>query len=223
MQSMFVTGTDTEVGKTFVSCAIVRQLAATGLRVAVMKPIASGAQRRGKELRNDDALQLMAASNVDAPYEWINPYCFEPAIAPHIAAQQVGIEMSYEPILTAYQRLCERSDVVVVEGVGGWFVPLNSQQTVAELAVRLQLPVVLVVGMRLGCINHALLTIEAIRAKGLDVHGWIANILDSAMPFLQENIRTLKKFISAPHLGVMPHVNSPENLQDINFKIANKT
>lgn len=223
MQSIFVTGTDTEVGKTFVSCALVRQLVAGGLRVAVMKPVASGARMQSGQLRNDDALQLIAASNVDAPYEWVNPYCFEPAIAPHIAAQQAGIEMTPAPILEAYQGLAERADVVVVEGVGGWLVPLNAQQTMAEVAVDLNLAVVLVVGMRLGCINHALLSVDAIRSCGLPVYGWIANILDPCMPYLQENIETLKNFISASHLGVMPHVKSPEELQDINFLIENKT
>lgn len=220
---MFVTGTDTEVGKTFVSCALIRQLAASGLRVAAMKPVASGARSVGGQLRNDDALQLMAASNVDAPYEWVNPYCFEPAIAPHIAAQQAGIEMSQEPVLEAYQRLSERAEVVVVEGVGGWAVPMNTRQTMADLAARLNLPVVLVVGMRLGCINHALLSIEAIRSHGLPVRGWIANTLDPDMPCLQENIKTLENFISASHLGVMPYVKTPEILQNINFKIANYT
>lgn len=223
MQSTFVTGTDTEVGKTFVSCALVRQLVANGLRVTVMKPVASGAQWLNGELRNDDALQLIAASNVDVPYEWVNPYCFEPAIAPHIAAEQSGIEISLEHILTTYQRLSNLADVVIVEGVGGWLVPLNSRQTMADLAGRLNLPVMLVVGMRLGCINHALLTVDAIHAKALNMRGWIANILDPHMPCLQENIQTLEKFISASHLGVMPNINTPQELQNINLKIDNYT
>lgn len=220
MHSIFVTGTDTEVGKTRVSCALIRQLVATGLRVACMKPVASGAQKRDGNLRNDDALQLMRAANVEAPYEWVNPYCFEPAIAPHIAAQQAGIEMSPEVIQTAYEKLSTLADVVVVEGVGGWNVPINTHQTMADIAARLRLQVVLVVGMRLGCLNHAMLTAQAVHARALILSGWIANTLDPDMPSLMQNIETLETFIDAPYLGVMPHTPGDSANQNINFKIA---
>lgn len=219
MHSIFVTGTDTEVGKTQVSCALIRQLAGSGLRVAGMKPIASGARWLEGELRNDDALQLMAAANVEVPYALVNPYCFEPAIAPHIAAQQAGVEMSPQTIVTAYQQLAALADVVVVEGVGGWFVPINANQTLADVATKLQLPVIMVVGMRLGCLNHAMLTVHAVRSRSLELTGWIANTLDPAMPSLQENIETLECFIDAPHLGVMPFLQHASAAQDINFKI----
>jgi dethiobiotin synthetase len=218
MQSFFVTGIDTEVGKTYVSCALIRQLVAAGQRVAGMKPVASGARKLDGQLRNDDALQLMSAANVDMDYELVNPYCFEPAIAPHIAAQQAGVEMSPEVIHTAYKKLSAQADIVVVEGVGGWYVPLNSYQTMADVAQTLNLPVLLVVGMRLGCLNHALLTADAVRARGLKLAGWIANILDPSMPELTHNIDTLKRFIMAPHLGVMPFLRDVTVKQDVNFK-----
>ncbi|MEJ2391945.1 MAG: dethiobiotin synthase [Gammaproteobacteria bacterium] len=218
MHSLFVTGTDTEVGKTVVSCALIRQLVAGGLRVAAMKPVASGAQRVDGELRNDDALQLMAAANVELPYALVNPYCFEPAIAPHIAAQQAGVEMSLDKIVSAYQQIARLADVVVVEGAGGWFVPLNASQTWADVAGILELPVMLVVGMRLGCLNHAMLTAHAVQTRGLQLTGWIANILDPSMPELTHNIDTLKRFIMAPHLGVMPFLRDVTAKQDVNFK-----
>lgn len=220
MHSIFVTGTDTEVGKTQVSCALIRQLVATGLRVAAMKPIASGARLLQGVLRNDDALQLMASTNVEVPYAWVNPYCFEPAIAPHIAAQQAGIEMSLEVICEAYQQLAAVADVVVVEGVGGWCVPINANQTVADLAQALQLPVVMVVGLRLGCLNHAMLTAQAIQANSLVLLGWIANVLDPAMAALSQNIATLERFLPVPQLGVMPHLQHAAIHPNISFNIG---
>lgn len=219
MHSIFVTGTDTEVGKTQVSSALIRQLVAAGLRVAAMKPIASGAQLMDGVLRNSDALQLMASANIDVPYSWVNPYCFEPAIAPHIAAQQAGIEMSLDVICDAYQQLATASDVVVVEGVGGWCVPINGKQTMADLARALKLPVIMVVGMRLGCLNHAMLTAQSIQASSLTLLGWIANTLDPTMASLSQNIETLERFLSAPHLGLMPYLQHGYTQQDINFKI----
>ncbi|MBI1423604.1 MAG: dethiobiotin synthase [Gammaproteobacteria bacterium] len=208
MSSLFVTGTDTGVGKTWVTCALIRQFIAEGLRVVGMKPVASGAEMHAGRLRNEDALQLMRASNVDAPYEYVNPYCFAPPIAPHLAAKQEGIVISIAAIQDAYQQLSALADVVVVEGVGGWLVPISDTQTMADLVARLDLPVVMVVGMRLGCLNHALLTAAQIQQRAIPLRGWIANTLDPAMPVLNENIDTLNKMIHAPMCGVMPYLDT---------------
>jgi len=205
MQSVFVTGTDTGVGKTQVSCALIRQLIAEGYRVVGMKPVASGAYFVDGKLVNEDALHLMATANVDAPYEWINPYCFEAAIAPHIAALQAGIPISLEVISSAYQQLATVADVVVVEGVGGWAVPISAAQTMADVAAMLSLPVIMVVGMRLGCLNHALLTAQSILASTLPFAGWIANTLDPMMPALQENMDTLKEVLQIPLIGMLDY------------------
>jgi len=175
MSGLFITGTDTEIGKTFVSSLLIKILVEEGLQVVGMKPIASGARIIDGSLKNEDALSLMQASNVDADYKNINPYIFEQAIAPHIAAEQVGIEIDLEEIKNNFVQLKNKSDVVVVEGVGGWYAPLSDSTTVADLAETLALPIILVVGLRLGCLNHALLTAQAIRQSGLPVAGWVAN------------------------------------------------
>lgn len=205
MKSVFVTGTDTGVGKTQVSCALMRQLIAEGYRVVGMKPVASGAQYDDGKLVNEDALHLMATANVDVPYEWVNPYCFEAAIAPHLAAQRAGIQITLEAIHRAYQQLATIADVVVVEGVGGWAVPINATQTMADVAVMLSLPVIMVVGMRLGCLNHAQLTAQSILASTLPFAGWIANTLDPMMPALQENMDTLKEVLQIPLIGMLDY------------------
>lgn len=219
MQSIFVTGTDTGIGKTLVSCALMRQLIADGHRVVGMKPVASGADLHAGELRNDDALRLMAAANVDVPYAWVNPYCFEPAIAPHIAAQQAGQHISPATIRLAYDQLAQHSDAVIVEGIGGWAVPINARQTMIDVAVVLNLPVVLVVGMRLGCLNHALITAQSIAASNLRFAGWIANTLDTNMPALIENIEILSQKLAAPLLGVIPHFSHAIETHDVKFEL----
>lgn len=211
MKSVFITGTDTGVGKTWVSCALMRQLSAEGLRVVGMKPVASGAELQHGKLRSDDALRLIDSANVEVPYELVNPYCFAPAIAPHIAAEQAGTAISLEVIFKAYQELAALADVVVVEGVGGWAVPINSKQTMADVALRLKLPVIMVVGLRLGCINHALLTAQSIQASTLPLAMWVANTIDPAMSVISENIDAIKLHLSAPLAAVVPHasVNTP--------------
>jgi len=203
MNSVFITGTDTGVGKTRVSCALMRQLIGEGLRVVGMKPVASGADMHSGGLRNEDALQLIASANVDVPYEWVNPYCFAPPIAPHIAAHQAGVSISPEVIYNAYQRLAAISDVVVVEGVGGWCVPIDATKTMADIALMLNLPVIMVVGMRLGCLNHALLTARSIQASTQRFAGWVANIIDPSLPALQENLDTLKEVLKIQLIGVL--------------------
>lgn len=177
-QGFFVTGTDTGIGKTRVSVALVEALKAQHQHVVAMKPIASGAQSTPTGLRNDDAEQLQQAASALLPYEWVNPYCFAPAIAPHLAARAAGVSIELSEVIAAHRALTARADWVIVEGVGGWKVPLGEQVTTVELAVSLGWPVIMVVGIRLGCLNHALLTAEAINASGLPFAGWVANYVD---------------------------------------------
>jgi dethiobiotin synthetase len=197
---LFVTGTDTGVGKTRVACALLHAYAARGLRVAGMKPVAAGAQCVNGVWVNEDVEQLIAASNVAAPRELINPHCFELAIAPHIAAGVEKIVIKNKYLLECHERLSALADVVIVEGAGGFCVPLNEEESSADLARDLALPVVLVVGMRLGCLNHALLTAEAIRARGLRLAGWVANAIDPAMPHADDNVAALQARLHAPLL-----------------------
>jgi len=201
--ALFVTGTDTDAGKTYISSALLRHFAAQGKRAIGMKPIASGAEWRDGVWHQNDVQQLMQASNLQAPQNLINPYCFAPAIAPHIAAAQVGVEIQIQTIQSALQQLRQQADVVVVEGAGGWLVPINAQQSMADLAQALDLPVILVVNMRLGCINHALLSVQAIQHTGLPLLGWVANCRDPAMPELAENIASLRERITAPCLAIV--------------------
>ncbi len=196
-----MTGTDTGVGKTLVTCALLRAFAARGHACAGMKPVAAGAELRGAELVNDDVEQIIAASNVAAPRQHVNPYCFAPPIAPHIAARRAHTVIAIERIEHSFRVLSGLARVVVVEGVGGFRVPLGEGVDTAELAARLDLPVVLVVGMRLGCLNHALLTTEAIAARGLKLAGWIANHVDPHMEAADDNARDLQALIRAPMLA----------------------
>lgn len=196
----FVTGTDTGVGKTTVSCALLRAFAAQGKRVIGMKPVVAGSEN-GKW---PDVEQLIAASNISAAREYVNPYAFDPPISPHIAAQQAGIEIDLAVIQHAYQTLSNQADIVIVEGAGGFLVPVNQTQNGEDLARALNLPVILVVGMRLGCLNHALLTAQAIRIAGLPLAGWVANCVDSQMRVLEENIATLEQRLDGSLLEVMP-------------------
>lgn len=197
----FITGTDTGVGKTRVACALLHAYATRGLRVIGMKPVAAGAQRSNGVWMNEDVEALLAASNVAAPRELVNPYCFEPPIAPHIAASLAKIVIKNKYLQECHQRLSALADVVVVEGAGGFCVPLNEKETSADLARDLALPVVLVVGMRLGCLNHALLTAEAIRARGLRLAGWVANHIDPAMARADDNVAALQARLHAPLLA----------------------
>ena len=204
--SLFVTGTDTEIGKTFVSSALLHGFARAGLRAAAMKPIASGASVRDGVLHNDDADQLDAAANVALPPEIRTPFMMREPIAPHIAAAREGVSLDIGRIVDAHRFAVTQADIVVVEGVGGFRVPLDDTHDTADLAVALNLPVVLVVGMRLGCISHALLTAEAITARGLKLAGWVANRVDPDMLYPDENLASLKLRIDAPLLGVIPHL-----------------
>lgn len=197
----FVTGTDTGVGKTLISCALLHAFATRGLRVVGMKPVAAGCDGNG---HNRDVQQLQDASNVEVSCDQINPYRFADAVSPHIAAQNMGVHIDFSRILTSYRELASKADVVIIEGVGGFKVPLNNDQDIADLAHQLGLPVILVVGMRLGCLNHALLTASAINICGLKCAGWVANVLDAEMHGIQDNISTLEQRLAAPLLGVVP-------------------
>lgn len=205
----FVTGTDTGVGKTLVSSAMLSLLAASGLRAVGMKPVAAGLDLVDGSWRNDDVEQLMAAGNVVAPLSLRCPYLLRAPMAPHLAAQEEGVRMALQPLLSAYEQLARQADAVVVEGVGGFRVPLADGFDSADLAVALGLPVVLVVGLRLGCLNHALLTAEAIRARGLVLAGWVGSAIDPRMLAFDDNLQTLRAQLDAPLLGVVPHLASP--------------
>jgi dethiobiotin synthetase len=209
----FVTGTDTEVGKTFISVGLIALLQSYGLKTAGMKPIASGCQLRDGQWQNEDALALIAQADVELPYTTVNPYAFEPAIAPHIAAEQAGVKVSVDHITACFETIRQQADAVVVEGAGGWLVPVNEQQTMADLAKRLDLPVVLVVAVRLGCINHALLSVAAIEQTGLKLAGWVANHTDE-QPQSVEIINSLQQRINAPCLGVVPYLAKQQQVID---------
>jgi len=208
-RGFFVTGTDTGVGKTLIACALLHAFAARGLRAIGMKPVAAGAESPGAELRNEDVERLIAASSVRASRELTNLYCLEDAVAPHIAARRAGIEIALAPIARAYRKLANRSDIVIVEGVGGFCVPLNEREDTADLAVLLRLPVVLVVGMRLGCLNHAVLTAAAVEARSLKLAGWVANQIDPDMACANENVATLAQRLAAPCIGRIAFARAP--------------
>lgn len=207
--SYFVTGTDTGVGKTLVSCALLQAFAARGRRVVGMKPVAAGCD----DGMHEDVRQLRAAGNIQVGLGQINPYSFMRPVAPHLAARFAGIRISLDRILEAYSELNAQADIVIVEGAGGFRVPLNDEQDSADMVQQMNVPVVLVVGMRLGCLNHALLTVEAIAARGLTLAGWVANVIDPGMEMMEENVAALEQRISAPLLGVVPHAAQPDARQ----------
>jgi dethiobiotin synthetase len=200
----FITGTDTGVGKTMVTVALTRALAARGVRVAVMKPVAAGTVKTPEGEFNDDALELLAASNVKAAYEHVNPWLLRTPASPHLAARADGVAIRHERIASAFEKLAAASDLVLVEGAGGWRAPISTTQTMADVAEKLGLPVILVVGMRLGCLNHALLTRDALRAGGVKFAGWVANKLRTEMPLVKANIETLSARFGAAPLAIVP-------------------
>jgi dethiobiotin synthetase len=201
----FITGTDTGVGKTLVACALLQAFVKQGKKAVGMKPVAAGCVETPAGLCCEDVESLRAAGNVAAPQEWVNPYALISPVAPHIAAQQAGVEVSLERIDRCFRQLREMADVTVVEGVGGFVVPLNALHDTADMAEMFRLPVILVVGMRLGCINHALLTAQAICHKGLYLAAWVANRIDPDMGAFDENLYALEARMAAPLLGVIPY------------------
>lgn len=202
-RGVFVTGTDTGVGKTLAACALLHAATARGLSACGMKPVAAGRE----EGRFADVDALVAAGNVQAPRDLVNPYAFDPPIAPHIAAEQAGLRIELATIEAAFRGLAALADCIVVEGAGGFMIPLNARDTSADLAQRLALPVVLVVGMRLGCLNHALLTRRAIAEHGLPFAGWICNVIDPDMACFDENRNALLQRLDAPLLGTIAHLS----------------
>ncbi len=206
----FVTGTDTGVGKSLASAALLHALARHHARVVGMKPVAAGAEPVAGVLANEDAVALRAASTLAVPPELDNPVLLPDPLSPHIAARRAGTAIDIGMIVRAYRQLAERADAVVVEGAGGWHVPLSDTETGADLARALGLPVMLVVGLRLGCLNHAALTAEAIRARGLALAGWVANHVDPRMLAPEDNIAWLRRHLSAPLLAELPHQARPD-------------
>lgn len=204
-QGFFITGTDTGIGKTWASVALMHYFKGRGLKTLGMKPVATGCRLENGILKNDDAILLQENASFPVPYEWVNPYAFEPPISPHIAAEQAGRRISLEALAKNYEKLTQRAECVVVEGVGGWETPLTGEHTVADLAMALNLPAILVVGLRLGCLNHALLSFAAIQRRGLPCAGWIGNSILPHSDCLEENIKTLQDKIEAPLMGVLPY------------------
>lgn len=204
-QQLFVAGTDTGIGKTHAAQALIHAYRQAGERVAGMKPVASGSELTDDGLRNQDALDLQYASEPRPSYDLVNPFALEEAVAPHLAALRAGVRLAWKPLDDAFSTLCADYDRVVVEGVGGWMVPLAEGMSTEDLPPRWRLPVVLVVGVRLGCISHARLTARAIQADGCVLAGWIANVIEPDMPLLEQNIQTLRACLAAPCLGVLPY------------------
>jgi len=211
MSTLFIAGTDTGVGKTHATCTLLHALRIRGVHACGMKPVASGCVETSEGLRNDDALALQAASAGPMPYEWINPVALREPLSPHLAAAHEGVEIRLAPMYEAFERLRGMHDAVLVEGVGGWLVPLSRSLLASDIARQWQLPVVLVVGLRLGCLNHALLSARAIATDGCRLVGWIGNHIDPAMEAVDENIETLRHHLPAPCLGILPHGMAPHD------------
>ncbi|RUL74857.1 dethiobiotin synthase [Dyella choica] len=210
--ALFVAGTDTGIGKTHAACTLIHALRAKGLRVCGMKPVASGCVETAQGLRNDDALSLQGASSTPVPaYAEVNPIALREPLSPHLAAAHAGVAIALPPLQAAFHALHTRYDTVVVEGVGGWRVPLSPGLFASEIPKAWKLPVVLIVGLRLGCLSHALLTAEAIVADGCRLMGWIGNCIDPEMAAVGENIDTLRALLPAPCLGILPHGLAPEH------------
>ena len=210
-QKYFIAGTDTDAGKTLIAAGLLNKAKSEGLSTVGLKPIAAGCEETPEGLRNDDALMLMAQSTEELPYEQVNPIAFAPPIAPHIAGQQLRRPLSAGRIVGLLRGvlMINRAQFTLVEGAGGYRVPLNPKETLADVTKELNLPVILVVGMKLGCLNHALLTVEAIHRDGLKLAGWIANRVDENMAVYKENIETLHAMIQAPCLGEVPFLSEP--------------
>lgn len=202
---IFVAGTDTGVGKTAVSLGLMQAWQSAGYRVAAMKPVASGCEQTTEGLVNDDARRLLRQSSIPQAYDLVNPCAFEPPIAPHLAAAAIGREISTDEIGSAYRQLAGLADKVVVEGVGGWLVPIDEKQTMADVVVQLGIPVILVVAIRLGCLNHALLTVAAIESMGVPMMGWVANRMDPACSNQDENVQALEQRLKAVLLADLPY------------------
>ncbi|MFC3286344.1 dethiobiotin synthase [Litchfieldella rifensis] len=213
MPAYFVTGTDTDAGKTLISTGLLALARRQGLTTLGLKPVASGSEATQAGLRNADALALQAHSHPAVAYATVNPYAFAPAIAPHLAARHDGIRLTLDDLANVLEpSLAERRHLTLVEGAGGWRVPLNDSEDLSDLAARLDLPVILVVGLRLGAINHARLTFDTIAAQGLHIAGWVANQIDPAIAALDDNLATLARHLPAPCLGIVPYLGDMPSL-----------
>lgn len=210
-RAYFVTGTDTDCGKTYATCALLRAAQTAGFTSVGLKPVAAGGLEQDGKLRNEDALALMEASSIQLSYQEVNPFCLREPLAPHIAAKREGRSLGLSQVAGITRgSLMQRVDLVLVEGAGGWRVPLNDREFLSGLAKELQLPVIMVVGLRLGCLSHAFMTAEAIRNDGLRLAGWIGSQVDPDMSAMEENLETLKGRFAAPCLGVLPYSQSPD-------------
>ena len=204
-QKIFITGTDTEIGKTYVTAGLIDCLQQQGYSAVGLKPLSCGCIKTKTGLRNEDALALQQASSLSLPYSVINPIAYYEPIAPHIAAEQSGDSLCVDKLIKqCEQGLSQPVNQILIEGVGGWSVPLNDKETMADFVIALRLPVIMVVGLRLGCLNHTLLTYAAICSKRVPLLGWIGNCIDPNMPVKNENIVTLQQRIHAPLLAVVP-------------------
>jgi len=208
----FITGTDTGSGKTHVSSTLLAALDQRGLRTAAMKPVASGCRLTADGWRNDDALKLQRAANIQLCYEAVNPYALPDAMSPHLAARESGRVIEVDNLRQDFDELARQADITIVEGVGGWWVPLNARETTVDLARRLELPLIVVVGIRLGCINHAWLTFNAINQDATNpaVAGWVANVIDPDTPRIADIITTLQNTIDSSFLGKLPYLQNAE-------------
>lgn len=222
-KAFFITGTDTDIGKTLVACSVLRGLRTAGYSTAAVKPVAAGCEQTAEGLRNDDALALLHEVTCKLSYAQINPVALQPAIAPHIAAEYAGVELTAANIAhSCRQVLALKADYTIIEGAGGWSVPLNESETLADVVVQLGLPVILVVGLRLGCLNHALLTAAAIERSGAQLVAWVGNCCaPTTMPALHANIATLELRLAVPCLGIIPHLeNATERLAENHLDVS---
>ncbi|WP_018693639.1 dethiobiotin synthase [Algicola sagamiensis] len=212
---VFISGTDTDCGKTRITCGLLEKLQSQGKTAVGLKPISAGCQQTNQGLRNTDALALMDASSTPLPYETVNPLAFEPPIAPHIAAEEQQVKLSISLLNQSIQDWSKiPAQFQLIEGAGGWLLPLNQEETLADWVVAHQLPIILVVGMKLGCLNHALLTVSHIKQQGGILIGWIANHIDPHMQYAEENYQFLKSRIDAPCLGRVPYLNQDQSAAD---------
>jgi len=218
VSAFFVTGIDTEIGKTFATCALLKAAQKLGLKALGLKPVAAGADMTKDGLRNEDATALISASNVSLPYEVVNPACTPDPISPHLSLRNHSLDLDIGKLVDLCESgLSAQADLTLVEGAGGWRVPLNESETLADFARQLGLPVIMVVGMRLGCLNHAMLTAEAIERDGLQLCGWVANSVDPDMLAHEENIRSLQARLNAPMLGYIPFCSTKNNIDASEF------
>jgi len=213
-QTYFITGTDTDVGKTYISTLLLNQLKQQGHSTLALKPISAGCERNEQGWQNKDALKLQAAASISLPYPDINPIALKLPMAPHIAAEKENITLNAKPIANHCNTIIQKHtpDYAIIEGAGGWLVPLNEKEDMSDLAKHINCSIILVVGMRLGCLNHTLLTYESIERKQCPITGWIANIIEPDMPVLQENIETLKQQLPIPCLATIPYASSPQTI-----------